>query len=70
MKKYIAINGGSTSGIVTKEKAHEWARNQLAAQRVDKILIGEIIETVERTEPQIKVTSFFTQLDEPVLKSA
>lgn len=70
MKKFIAFINGSNSGIQTKERAHEWAANQLGQGRIDKIHIAEVIETVERAQPTIEVKSFFCELNEPVAKAA
>lgn len=71
MKKYFAYAVGSgNSGVVTKEGAHKWASTILAQNKIDKVFIGEVIEIAERTEPSIKTTQFFCELDEPVKPEA
>lgn len=65
MKKFIAFNGGSNSGIVTAEKAISWATDQLSKQStLSKVYITEVIEVVERTAPAIKINRFCCEPEE------
>lgn len=66
MKKYMAYaTANGNSGIVTKDGALKWATTILGQGKLDKVYICEIIEVAERTEPSIKTSQFFVQLDEP-----
>jgi len=59
MKKFIAFNGGSHSGIQTYEKALEWAKKELGNKHgLAQIYLTEIVRVVERVEPPIRVISF------------
>lgn len=64
MKKFVAIINSSNSGIRSKESAIDWARGQLNTGKYDKIYLCEVIETVERTQPQVECKPFFCTLEE------
>lgn len=69
MKKFIAFYANTSSGIVTKGKAIEWATNALTKNTgLGSVHISEVIETVERVAPTIEIKPFFTQLNEPIDK--
>jgi hypothetical protein len=71
MKKYLAFHGSINSGIQTKDKAHDWAAQQLAVNsKIDKVYVAEVVETCERTTPTIETKQFFCELNEPITKAA
>lgn len=59
MKKYIAVNGASTSGIQTHAKALEWAQKEMSNKTaLVSVYICEIVEVAERIAPAIRTRPF------------
>lgn len=59
MKRYIAFNGSSNSGIQTHEKAIEWAKKEIQNKTgLFEVPICAVIETVERVEPVVQVKPY------------
>jgi len=54
--QYVAVLGGMTSGVTTREKAIEWATKQLASDvRHHSVTVCQVVAVVERTIPPITV---------------
>lgn len=71
MKRFIAFYNSSNSGIQTKDKAIEWATNQMSkTPNISEVHLCEVVNVVERTVPTVVVKDFFVKLDEPVAKAA
>lgn len=73
-KKYCAfINGGTGSGLMTKENAIKWATDQLTATtKLQIAYIAEVTEIVERKFVPVEVRPFVlpTEQENPARKAA
>lgn len=58
MDKYVAYYGNQVSGIISKDRARQWAEEKISTGRAKKVFITEMVETVEPTFPQITIKPF------------
>lgn len=59
MNKYVAFAAGSNSGIMTKDKAVEWARTRMGTkQTLGHVQIAEVVYVVKRTQPSVEIIHY------------
>lgn len=62
MDKYIAVLpgnfGAKNSGIVSRDRARQWAESQLTGTKATKVIVAEVVETVELSAPPVAIKPF------------
>lgn len=61
MKRYIAFQNSSNSGIQTREKALEWAANTITQKGCSTAYLCEVMEVIERSTPPITTRAYVPQ---------
>jgi hypothetical protein len=64
MRKYIAFHNSESSGIVTREKAIDWATDLMTRKNLLKVHLCEVTEVIERNAPPVVLRSYLPPTEE------